>query len=104
MNHVPDFWPALILALGAFRLWRLLSSDTILDKPRHWLLVNAKKKAPRKYGKEVETFLKCPFCLGWWVSLVTWGAWLIWPNGTLIAMTPFMLSAVVGLIKVNLDL
>jgi hypothetical protein len=45
----------------------------------------------------------CPFCLGWWVSLAAWLAWLQWPSGTLLALSPFALSAAVGLIAKNLD-
>jgi hypothetical protein len=45
----------------------------------------------------------CPFCLGWWVSLLTYGAWLLDPTWTLYAAAPFALSGVVGLIARNLD-
>jgi hypothetical protein len=45
----------------------------------------------------------CPFCLGWWVSLSVYIAWLAWPRGTLYALAPFALSGLVGLISKNLD-
>ena len=48
-------------------------------------------------------FLTCPWCLGFWVSVALWLAWLEWPRATLVAVTPFAISAVVGLVVKNLD-
>lgn len=45
----------------------------------------------------------CPFCVGWWLSLAVYGAWLAAPRATLYAMLPFALSGAVGLIAKNLD-
>lgn len=45
----------------------------------------------------------CPWCIGAWISLAVYVAWLAAPRGTLYAMTPFALSGVVGLIAKNLD-
>jgi hypothetical protein len=28
----------IVITLGVWRLWRILSTDTVLDKPRDWLL------------------------------------------------------------------
>lgn len=45
----------------------------------------------------------CPFCIGAWISLATWGAWVAGQNWTLAASTPFAISGVVGLISKNWD-
>jgi hypothetical protein len=45
----------------------------------------------------------CPFCLGWWVSLVAYVAWLALPTATLYLAAPFALSGAVGIIAKNLD-
>lgn len=45
----------------------------------------------------------CPFCLGWWVSLATYVAWLALPTPTLYLAAPFALSGAVGIIAKNLD-
>lgn len=85
MTLVPGWWPFVLLALAAWRTWRLLAEDVILDLPRAELL----GRAPDKL---VDMWL-CPWCLGWWVTLAWWGAWLAWPHATLIAATPFALNA-----------
>lgn len=45
----------------------------------------------------------CPFCLGWWLSLGFWLAWVVLPYPTLVVAVPLALSGVVGLIAKNLD-
>lgn len=44
----------------------------------------------------------CPFCLGWWVSLATYLAWLAW-DPVLYGLAPLALSGAVGLLAKNLD-
>ena len=45
----------------------------------------------------------CPFCLGFWVSVATYAAWLVWPTGSFYALAPFALSGAVGVISKNWD-
>ena len=40
--------------------------------------------------------VECPWCAGFWISLVWWGAFELWPHGTPIAAAPFAISAIVG--------
>jgi hypothetical protein len=91
---VPSVWPFVLVALAAFRTWRVIAEDTILDRPRArfvgWL-------------PKGEEFVTCPWCAGFWVSLAWWGAWEAWPHWTLIVAAPFAISAVVGLIAANID-
>lgn len=46
--------------------------------------------------------IHCPFCVGWWISLITWLAWLAW-HPVLYGLIPLAISGVVGLISKNLD-
>lgn len=92
---VPGWWAFVLLALAVFRIFRLVSEDTILDRPRERVL--------RRLGEKGELFLVCPWCLGFWLSVGSWLAWLAWPHWTLVTATPFALSATVGLIASRLD-
>ncbi len=91
---VPTWWAFLLLALAAFRVWRLLAEDAILDRPREWAL----HKLPK--GEE---FLVCPWCAGFWISVLWWLAWVAWPRWTLVVAAPFAINAIVGLTAANLD-
>lgn len=83
---VPDVWEATLLALAAYRTWKLAAIDKILDRPRAWLL----DSRPRLDG-----FVACEACFGFWAAVEWWAAWQAWPKGTLVVATPFALSAAV---------
>ncbi len=82
------WWPFLLIALAAYRTWRVLAEDTILDRPRARLV--------RSEG--VSEFLSCCWCTGFWVAVSWWAAWLAWPHAATWAAVPFALSAAVGLV------
>lgn len=92
---VPGWWPFVLLALAAYRLWRLLALDAVIDRWRQPVL----RRVPEKLHQGVE----CPYCFGAWVAVGWWLAWQIWPHTTLAIAVPFALSAVVGLIGARLD-
>lgn len=96
-EYVPEPWPFILLALAAFRIWKLLADDEILDTPRDRFL---RWFGPRdqRPSAAIWLFLVCPWCLGFWVSLAVWGAWLFWPHSVLVVCVPFAISAVVGLV------
>jgi hypothetical protein len=101
--NVPSWWAFTLLALAAFRTFRLLAKDTILDPPRAKLLRLAKDwkpgdKIPKEYRGKLAEFMVCPWCLGFWICVVWWIAWQIWDHGTLVAASLMALSAVVGLL------
>lgn len=127
MRHVPGAWHFAILALAAYRLVRLIGWDDFppIARARGWLIgehwipdegVDGEVGLPGKqpssevsrvrpaYGRPMHAhFVHCPFCLGFWVSVAVWAAWLGDGRATLIACTPFALGAVVGLVAKNLD-
>lgn len=100
--NVPDWWTLLLLGLAAYRIYRLIAMDTLLDIPRGWLLgLHGWKEGqpvPSGYRSGAAEFLICPWCLGFWVALGWWGAWQLWPHGTLVTAAPFAISTVVGLL------
>lgn len=96
--RVPDWYAILLLAFAAFRVWKLIGEDTILDWPRARVIEFAFHRGGTKAKDYVETLLECPWCAGFWVSLAWWGAWEAWPHTTLIVAAPFVVSALVGLV------
>ena len=106
---VPDWYETLLLSLAAFRLWRLIAEDDILDRPRRRLLRLGDEwqedgdPVPDDYRSGLATFVQCPWCLGFHASVLLWLCWLWQPTVTLALCTPFVLSAIVGLTRRNLD-
>jgi len=95
---IPQPWEFALLALAAFRIWKLVGDDAVLDKPRDWVLVRLEERA-----SWLDYFITCPWCAGFWITLAWWGAWLAWGYGTLVAATLFALSAAVGFLGVLID-
>lgn len=90
---IPEPWEFVLLALAVYRVFKLIAEDTILDRPRAWVL--------KRLSDTWDLFLQCPWCLGWWLSLAWWGAWLIAGDWALLAATPWALSAVVALVTLR---
>lgn len=96
---VPSWYALILLALAAFRTFRLIASDDILDRPRRYVTRLGLKwqkdgdPLPAEYRLKLADFLSCPYCAGWWLSLAWVGAWWAWPHGSLIAATPLAVSA-----------
>ena len=51
----------------------------------------------------LEHFLRCPYCQGFWVSLIVYLCWVFVPTETLYGIAPFALSGAVGIIARMLD-
>lgn len=106
--NVPSPWVALILTAAAFRIWRVIAVDVILERPRRFIARlpynwEEGQPIPDNYRNGFAEFLLCPWCLGFHVCLVLWLCWLIFPTETLFVSTPFALSAAVGIIRGKLD-
>jgi hypothetical protein len=99
MSNVPDWYELLLLSLAAWRIWHLLAEDDILDKPRRYVtrLGNAWEKegdpTPPEYRIGLANFLTCPYCFGFWIGALFWGAWLVWPHETLVFSALWAISA-----------
>jgi uncharacterized protein DUF1360 len=99
---IPEPWAFALLALAAFRVWKLIGDDAILDRPRDAAIDRLREWSPDRSTK-IEYFITCPWCAGFWITLLWWCAWLAWPHGALVAATLFALSAVVGFLGVIID-
>jgi len=91
---IPEPWTFALLALAAFRIWKLIADDRILDRPRDWVLGHIDVKRGGTYWSD---FLTCPWCAGFWIVLAWTVAWWIEAD-TLVVAVPFAISAVVGLL------
>lgn len=62
----------LLLITASARIVRLITTDTITEPARTWLV----RRARRRLGKSVAIGIACPWCVGVWVSaalvLIVW--------------------------------
>lgn len=101
---VPNWYEFILLSLAAFRTFRLIAADTILDGPRERIIKRASWQLPSgEYRKKLDEWAHCPWCMGFWITLAWWGFWLITERWSIILAVPWALSAVVALVAVNLD-
>ena len=113
---IPSPWEFVLLTLAVYRLCRLIGWDTITRRPRDWA-IGASLSPLKPYDPDnpeqtcirsvkrarLEEFLTCPFCLGFWLSLVAYVAWRLTPRETLVISSVLALSAAVGLLTTSLD-
>lgn len=109
---IPSPWIALVLALAAYRLTRLVGWDDfpLAEKLRDKATGKRQSRGPHVHGDHytykremVQKLVTCPFCAGFWISTVVYVCWLEVPTETLYVLAPFALGAAVGLIAKNLD-
>lgn len=95
--RVPEWWGFALLALAAWRCFQLIARDDILDEPRRRVLRlgdwHEGQRTPKAYREKLGEFITCPYCAGFWISAVWWGAWQITGHWTLVVAAPFALSA-----------
>lgn len=82
-----------ILALGAYRMTHLITTDAIADGFRNW--VWSKYDPTTKIGY----LITCNWCTGFWVSVLFVLGFLILPQLTLVVSLILAISAVVGLLS-----
>ena len=96
---VPNWYQLLLLGLAAYRVFRLLAEDVVLDRPRAWLVGlsgwTAGQRTPTSYREGLAEFLTCPACAGFYVSLGWFASFQLWPHGTVVVAVPFAISTVV---------
>lgn len=96
---VPDPWEAVLLALASWRIFQLVALDSILDQPRRYLTRLGKEWekegdwVPLEYREKWALFLTCPYCLGFWITVVWWVSWQIFPHATLVIAGLLLLHA-----------
>lgn len=105
---VPDWWEVALLALAAYRTFRLIAEDDILEGPRRRLLRMAAgweegQDLPEEYRDKLALFITCPACLGFWLSVAWFVAWQIFPHETLVFAAVWAISALVIFLRLNLD-
>lgn len=110
---IPGWWVGLVIGLGAFRVVRLIGWDDLPPIARLRVRITGERarSMPTESTQPIYVyrrpllahFISCPYCVGWWVALASYGSWLLWPRGTLYVLAPFALSAFVGLVARNLD-
>lgn len=111
---IPSPWVAVVLALGVFRVCRLVGWDDFppAKRLRARLTGETVYRTPTesrdsdiyKYDRPtLEHFLTCAFCFSFWASLATYLAWIWFPTETIYAAAPFALAGAVGLLAKNLD-
>lgn len=102
----PAPWQFALLALGTYRLWRILAID---DMP--WLvrarnrLVGAREVAGvwRFDRPALAHMWSCSWCLGWWLSLAVTGLWWAFPTIVVVAAAPFAVASAVGALGHHLN-
>jgi len=105
---LPGAWQTILLALAAYRIFRLLSEDTILDRPRKWLVRlpanwDESISIPDDYRLGLAKFISCSLCMGFWISVSVWLLWQLNGHWTEVLATPFAISALVVFMVEKLD-
>lgn len=107
---VPGWWAALLMALGVFRLTRLVGWDDFPPiRNLRWRVLRTtvdrtvttagQVNGPTRYRHGRQTlgaFLECPYCVGFWIGLAAFLMWQVVPTATLVVLFPFALNAAVG--------
>lgn len=85
---VPSLIELLILGLAAYRAAAFLVLD---DMPfggfREWL---HERRPPDTSA--IGYLWTCMSCMSVWTTIITWGAWTLWPKPALLAATPFAIA------------
>lgn len=82
-----------ILALGAYRITHLITTDAIADEFR----TKVWKKFPP--STKIGYLITCNWCTGFWVSLFLVAGFSILPQFTFVVSLIMAISALVGLIS-----
>lgn len=99
--NIPDWYELVLLGLAAWRIFQLIAWDDILTRPRRWLLGipqdwdGEHPLTGKSYRETLALFVQCPYCAGFWIAVIWWVAWLIWPYETVLFAVPWAISTVV---------
>lgn len=91
---------ALVLLVGTYGWWRLISKDSLFEELRdafyrswpHEGFSSPESQRPRRgdtifsggswytrKGTKLGDLVYCPWCLSWWIGIVQFLAFLVWP-------------------------
>jgi hypothetical protein len=90
MNQTLEY---VILSLAVFRLTRLVTTDTILEKPRELIW---RKSPPEKNG--IGYLVTCNWCTSIWASSLVFSMYKIATEPTMFVCSILALSGVAGII------
>lgn len=100
MSRVPLWLQLLVVALGTARLTALVTGDRIARRPRWWVIDTSRAVGE---GEGYAAYLvSCPWCAGFWLSLATTCAWLLWPIATSYVLLPWAVAFVAGALVAKL--
>lgn len=78
----------IVLAVGAVcRLTRLVTADSILDRPR---------ELAKRRSEKLGLFITCPWCVSMWLAAATIVCALYWPRWSLTVFAILTASYVAG--------
>ena len=86
-----------VLALGAYRMTHLITTDAIADGFRNWIW--SKYSPMTKIGY----LITCNWCTGFWVSLLFVIGASILPQLTFVVSLILAISAVIGLLSALIE-
>lgn len=98
----PNLTETMLLAAAAWRTWTLIASDEILDPVRDRLLWSVNEDGDVAPRARLITLVECPYCLGFWMAVAWWGAFVATP-WTLVFATPWALSTAVIAIEATVQ-
>jgi hypothetical protein len=76
-----DWVIMLAAAAVAARVTRLATKDTLTEPLRRWIGRRFDKTALDDDAGFWEEFAGCAYCVGWWITIATFGAaYVIWPG------------------------
>ena len=50
-------------------------------------------------GLKITEFVECPYCSGFWIALIWWGAFQLWPHGAIIVASAIAVTALLPLVE-----
>lgn len=111
--NLPTWWEFGLASLAVFRVYHLIAEDTILDRPRKWLLRGPLDSWQKEgddpgddYRLEWGIFLSCPWCAGFWLSGIAVALYCVvieWLGVLSVLTVWFALSAAVAIIATVRD-
>lgn len=103
---IQTFIALIVLTLAGHRVARVIGWDSITQPWRQRFLGyddDGKKNRWPANRKRLGAFVHCPWCQGFWLSLVIYAAWRWWPEVTLTIASPLAVSSLIGVYTHHLD-